>query len=70
MPTGEIKSATASDQDRAVAVVVLAFSADPVGRWTYPDPSKWVSTIPRNVIGTCLSSVSTRHDRAMDTDPR
>ena len=46
MPTGEIKSATASDQDRAVAVVVLAFSADPVARWTYPDPSAYLRYFP------------------------
>lgn len=33
-----IKTATASDADPAIAVVVLAFSSDPVARWAYPDP--------------------------------
>ena len=33
MTTPAIKTATASDEDAAVGVVVLAFSADPAARW-------------------------------------
>lgn len=46
MTTITIKSATASDQDHAFAVIVLAFSADPVARWTYPDPHEYLRYFP------------------------
>jgi hypothetical protein len=29
---------TPSDAERAVAAIVLAFSTDPIARWTFPDP--------------------------------
>jgi ribosomal protein S18 acetylase RimI-like enzyme len=35
-----------ADVERAVAVLVLAFSADPVTRWTYPDPKQYLATFP------------------------
>ena len=41
-----IKSASASERERAVAVIVLAFSADPVARWTYPDPHDYLRYCP------------------------
>jgi ribosomal protein S18 acetylase RimI-like enzyme len=34
------------DAERAVAVIVLAFSADPAARWTYPDPHDYVTHFP------------------------
>jgi ribosomal protein S18 acetylase RimI-like enzyme len=46
MTTKPIKSATVSDQDQTVAVVVLAFSADPVARWSYPDPHEYLKHFP------------------------
>ena len=33
-----IKSAKPSDKDRVITTLVLAFSADPVTRWVWPDP--------------------------------
>lgn len=41
-----IKSATTAEQDSAVAVIVLAFSSDPVVRWAYPDPHDYLSHFP------------------------
>ncbi len=41
-----IKSATESNQEQAIAVIVLAFAADPVARWTYPDPHQYLSHFP------------------------
>jgi ribosomal protein S18 acetylase RimI-like enzyme len=35
-----------ADADRAVAVIMLAFSADPAARWTYPDPHDYVTNFP------------------------
>jgi ribosomal protein S18 acetylase RimI-like enzyme len=36
-----IQTATASDEAPSIAVVVLAFSADPAARWTWPDPQQY-----------------------------
>jgi hypothetical protein len=37
-----IKTAEASDEASIVAVVVLAFSADPAARWAWPDPQQYL----------------------------
>jgi ribosomal protein S18 acetylase RimI-like enzyme len=44
-----IQSATEANQERAVAVIVLAFAADPVARWVYPDPHQYLSHFPEVV---------------------
>jgi ribosomal protein S18 acetylase RimI-like enzyme len=49
MTTPIIKTATASDEASAVAVVVLAFTADPAARWTWPDPDQYLRHFPRAV---------------------
>ena len=41
-----IKTVTRSDADRAVANVVLAFSADPIARWFYPDLHQYLLYLP------------------------
>jgi GNAT superfamily N-acetyltransferase len=35
-----------AEAERAVAVIVLAFGADPAARWTYPDPHDYVTYFP------------------------
>jgi ribosomal protein S18 acetylase RimI-like enzyme len=35
-----------ADVERAVAVLTLAFSADPVTRWTYPEPAQYLARFP------------------------
>jgi GNAT superfamily N-acetyltransferase len=47
MPT--VKTATASVEAAAIDVVVLAFSADPAARWTWPDPRQYLTHFPRFV---------------------
>jgi GNAT superfamily N-acetyltransferase len=49
MPTPIIKTATASDTAPAIAVMVLAFSADPASRWTWPDPQQYLRHFPHFV---------------------
>jgi hypothetical protein len=49
MTTPVIKTATASDAAPAIAVVVLAFGADPAARWTWPDPNQYLTRFPRFV---------------------
>ena len=40
-PVGEI------EQARALATLVLAFAADPVERWLYPEPEQYLTHFPR-----------------------
>lgn len=46
MTTPIIKTATVSDEASAIAVVALAFSADPAARWTWPDPNQYLRHFP------------------------
>jgi ribosomal protein S18 acetylase RimI-like enzyme len=46
MTTPIIKTATVADEASAIAVVVLAFSADPAARWTWPDPDQYLRHFP------------------------
>jgi hypothetical protein len=41
-----VKPATASDEAPAIAVVALAFSADPAARWTWSDPQQYLRHFP------------------------
>jgi ribosomal protein S18 acetylase RimI-like enzyme len=41
-----VAAITPSDVEQAVAVIVLAFSTDPVARWTYPDPHQYLTHFP------------------------
>jgi hypothetical protein len=46
MTTPAINTATVSDEAPAIAVVVLAFSADPAVRLTWPDPKQYLKHLP------------------------
>lgn len=41
-----IKTAQASDEVGAINALTLAFSADPMARWSIPDPAKYLATFP------------------------
>lgn len=48
--TGPLVGAPAADdRDRILATLVLAFAADPVMRWFWPDPYVYRATLPRFV---------------------
>jgi ribosomal protein S18 acetylase RimI-like enzyme len=49
MTTPRVKTAGPSDEAPAIAVVVLAFSADPAARWTWPDPHQYLAHFPEFV---------------------
>lgn len=36
----------ATERDRAVATIMLAFANDPLLRWLYPDPHQYVTAAP------------------------
>jgi ribosomal protein S18 acetylase RimI-like enzyme len=40
-------AADESEQERVYATLVLAFAADPVERWLYPEPHQYLSHFPR-----------------------
>src|SRR5688572_23003127 len=51
---GSVKSPTvrvmaAADGDLAVEIVVLAFAADPMARWTWPHAHQYLEAMPRMV---------------------
>ena len=41
-----IKTVTPSNADQAIGTVVLAFSADPISRWFYPNPHQYLLHLP------------------------
>jgi len=44
--TPVVATVAPGDVERAVAVLVLAFSTDPVARWTFPDPGQYLAAFP------------------------
>jgi ribosomal protein S18 acetylase RimI-like enzyme len=38
-----IKTASETDQDGAIGILTLAFSVDPMARWSLPDPAKYLA---------------------------
>jgi GNAT superfamily N-acetyltransferase len=41
-----VKTAGASDQSAVVHTIVLAFAADPIVRWFWPEPHQYLSNMP------------------------
>lgn len=41
-----IKTASAADEAGAISVLTLAFSVDPMARWSLPDPVKYLEVFP------------------------
>ena len=44
-----VTTTSPTDLERAVSVIVLAFSADPAARWTYPEPQQYLIHFPAAV---------------------
>lgn len=42
-----IKTATAEEADRAMAVVLMGFSTDPAARWMYPNVADYLTHFPK-----------------------
>jgi len=42
-----IRTATAADAERCLAVLALAFGSDPPCRWAWPDPQQYLEAFPR-----------------------
>ena len=52
-----------ADIERAVAVITLAFSADPMTRWTYPEPAQYLAMFP-GLVRAFGGGAFGRRDRA------
>ena len=42
-----VKTLTPEDESAAMATIVLAFAADPMTRWTWPNPDQYLAAMPR-----------------------
>jgi ribosomal protein S18 acetylase RimI-like enzyme len=49
MNSSTVRELSTADVPSAVDAIVLAFTADPATRWTWPDPSTYLSAMPRLV---------------------
>ena len=43
----EVNCADANIRLRAISTIVLGFAADPMARWVWPDPSEYLTIMPR-----------------------
>ena len=46
MPRIEVKTVTPADEAPAIHAIMLAFAADPMTRWCWPDPHVYVTLMP------------------------
>ncbi len=46
MARPDVKTVTPADEAAAIDAVMLAFAADPMARWCWPDPHQYVATFP------------------------
>lgn len=44
--TSTVTVTARAEAERAIAAIVLAFSADPAARWSYPDPHQYLTHFP------------------------
>ena len=50
MEVPKVKTATSADKAAAVDTVVLAFAADPIARWCWPDAHQYLTAMPRFTV--------------------
>ena len=46
METNAVRTATEADEIPVIDTIVLAFAADPVARWVYPEPRSYLASMP------------------------
>jgi ribosomal protein S18 acetylase RimI-like enzyme len=64
-PDPEIRNVSVTASARAVDTIVLAFGADPILRWAYPDAHRYLSHFPEFVA--CFGGRAFEHDTAYST---
>ena len=60
----KVSSVAPRDEDRVVAVITVAFVADPAMRWLYPEASAYVTGFPQLVraFGRCAFEEGSAHE--------
>ena len=46
LSTTTVRAAGLGEQDTVIGVITLAFSTDPMARWTFPDPGTYLAVMP------------------------
>jgi hypothetical protein len=46
LSTTTVRPAGSGEQDTVVGVITLAFSTDPMARWSFPDPATYLAVMP------------------------
>src|SRR5688572_11490382 len=50
MSTLDVRSASEPDRQTVIGVIMLAFSTDPMARWTFPDPAEYLALMPEVAV--------------------
>jgi ribosomal protein S18 acetylase RimI-like enzyme len=66
MSTARVRSATPVDEQATIDTVVLAFAADPVARWCWPDARQYLAAMPD--FARAFGGRAFAHDAAHCTD--
>jgi GNAT superfamily N-acetyltransferase len=61
-----VRTTTATDEAAALNTIVLAFSADPVARWVWPDPHQYFESMP--VFARAFAGGAFDHETAYCSD--
>jgi GNAT superfamily N-acetyltransferase len=48
--TTDVRSATEADLPAVIHVITLAFTTDPMARWSFPDPATYLSVMPDVIL--------------------
>lgn len=66
VPSPTVRTMSTADEEPAVDTVVLAFAADPMARWSWPDSRQYLTTMPALV--RAFGGRAFLHDSAHCTD--
>ena len=66
MPSPRVRATTATDEAAVIDTLVLAFTADPIARWTWPDPHQYLTSMPS--FARAFGGGAFLHDGAHCTD--
>jgi ribosomal protein S18 acetylase RimI-like enzyme len=66
MPSVTLNTATASDIEPIIDLMVLAFGADPMERWLYPEPQAYLRDFPRFISAFSAKSFESKKAHYID----
>ena len=49
MSTVEVRAVSEQEQQAVIDVITLAFSTDPMARWSYPNPATYLAIMPETI---------------------